>query len=375
MDNPGHSSFAEPPDEDSIYSKTVVLAKDGDLLIKVKDENYGIDTFLVDSSTVSRSFVRWKELMPAHRDVSGHYVIELSGDFNHYETVLAITHDRYDKVNQPHDIRALFYLVQFTEEHQVTYLLQPWAHIWLEAHSECLDRYEWSVHQTLETMLVRLWTAWMFGHREIFLWLTELLVKETFVDKKSQLVYGGAYVNNGPEKFNILEIPGLLNYVKREQKEKMQELRSAFNEFLESDYGQVCTLTNRPEPEQRMCEATIVGSLFIGHRKVSDLIKSVEAENSIGGLFRAMWAIPIQNLPAMPDDSTSMDRLPKNDTPPPRHSHDCCNPRYSLRERLDEVVSSIVTVLDKDLERRLHRQSRLFGGVNAGIMDWEDGSG
>ncbi|KAK8006018.1 hypothetical protein PG991_012315 [Apiospora marii] len=350
--------------DEEVNFGTDVVKEDGDLLIVVrdiKDNNNSIEsrhTFLVDSRVVSQSSPIWEALVPPKRDDSGRNVIEVTGDVWHHEKLFLLMHEKLCCSFDGYGEDASFNLLKFTDAWGVTYLILPWFTHWIDGLKYLNPDYTWLQEMDLETLLIRLWTVWTLGHREAFQSLTRFFVRRVNSDHKSELTFNDACLSEAFDKFGVPEIPGLI-----ERENKLQELHSVFNEFMDSTYGRFCKLKSRSVDEQQKCDATIMGSIFLGRQRI---LTRIGSEKSLDETFRGMFRIPIYNLNIMQENkSNTLSRYQVHSPPSPSYQpHDECNPTRSLRNRLDMIMSSIATVLDKDYERALIKPVNIYGVPN-----------
>ncbi|KAK7920058.1 hypothetical protein PG985_008080 [Apiospora marii] len=350
--------------DEEVNFGTDVVKEDGDLLIVVrdiKDNNNSIEsrhTFLVDSRVVSQSSPIWEALVPPKRDDSGRNVIEVTGDVWHHEKLFLLMHEKLCCSFDGYGEDPFFNLLKFTDAWGVTYLILPWFTHWIDGLKYLNPDYTWLQEMDLETLLIRLWTVWTLGHREAFQSLTRFFVRRVNSDHKSELTFNDACLSEAFDKFGVPEIPGLI-----EREKKLQELHSVFNEFMDSTYGRFCKLKSRSVDEQQKCDATIMGSIFLGRQRI---LTRIGSEKSLDDTFRGMFRIPIYNLNIMPENkSNTLSRYQVHSPPSPSYQpHDECNPTRSLRNRLDIIMSSIATVLDKDHERALIKPVNIYGAPN-----------
>ncbi|KAK8078256.1 nuclear pore protein-like protein [Apiospora saccharicola] len=367
-------------EEPGVKCTEVVLVKDSDLVIKICGETWKY--FRADSRIVSRSSEKWRQLVDDSRTYKRS--ISLLGDPKYHGLALSIMHGKFEDVPTYLTKDELFDLISVTEHQGVTYQLRPWASVWLKHHQELPD----SIPQTdIDAFLVQLKRSiiisWVFGEKERFRKLTKFFIEEITLNEGTNVFLGNVDV------WDMRDISGYLDYLKKEHQEKVRNFRDVFETAIEqkcicysrrSDEhglddvnvdnnrdrghcececgehsldGQFCRLCIRPASEQAMCNSIIIGSMLRGYQKQKPKpVVHRESTQSISAVFRQLLAIDIYNFPKIsgPGIPTQFGG-----------THDICNPHSQIRQQLLEIMASIAKNLPKNFQRHLDRRAKLTG--------------
>ncbi|KAK8040062.1 hypothetical protein PG993_008473 [Apiospora rasikravindrae] len=353
----------------------VVLDDDGDLLIKVIDSaSWPLQNkeFLVDSHTMARASEKWKELVKAmqkHSSSSKHPITNLRGNSTAYDLIFFVMHCRFADIPTKLDQPTFYELLKITEEYQVTYLLQPWVVKWVKDHQEppCVVPPQYDRVYFIPDLHERLWIAWVLGAKLMFRDIIMFIIRKMSIDECSTVLIDGADLSKN------CEIPGLLDYLKKQYHDKTQALRGVFENAMENkDYrfyganesherkvvyhcecgqhdldGQFCRLCTIPSHHRDRCNIMILGSITYGYRQKMATIGN-QTKQTISELYESLVDIEILNNP---DERKTIFSK----------THDFCNPASYIARQLDKVISSIAEVLGADLEQHLDRQAKFTG--------------
>ncbi|KAK8135032.1 hypothetical protein PG984_007044 [Apiospora sp. TS-2023a] len=173
------------------FSK-VVVDENGDLLIMIadkSDQNLN-KQFLVNSHIVRRSSEKWADLIKDRHDGSGEPHLPwmiLKGEVASYGMLFSIMHCNFADVPAGLNQSELCRVLEVTEEYQITYLLRPWAAMWIKDLQNDVSGCYNLVRDARE-ILERLYIAWALGEKVVFRNLIEHLASNIIVDNESILL-------------------------------------------------------------------------------------------------------------------------------------------------------------------------------------------
>ncbi|KAK8078257.1 hypothetical protein PG996_004427 [Apiospora saccharicola] len=196
------------------------------------------------------------------------------------------------------------------------------------------------------------------------------------IHQKSNIFIGETPFSQKPE------IPGLLNYLKREYYDRAQALYSVYDTTIEHhmnsqnvdrddrseddnfkrcgcgshrlDKGEFCRLCHLEGTEDRdKCNSIVIGSIIRGyHRQKSVLAQCDPAEKTLEQIYRHLQDIKIYSFPSLThnDESTNFSK-----------DHYICSPVKPIRYKLRRTMENIAKVLDPDMGIHLDHQANLTG--------------
>ncbi|KAK8091117.1 multidrug resistance protein [Apiospora phragmitis] len=265
----------------------VTLVEDGDLIIKISDTNTpcvtinpcetihpcGNKQFLVDSNAVSRSSEKWKDLVAASGHDTGQKVVALEGNAASHEILFSIMH---------------------LSSHAFATSLG----CYMDPTSPSMARsgpYEYN-NYFLYRLRERIWIAWVLGKKDLFKELISIVIKDAYLDEDSKLSICQDTFTMTPN------IPGLLEYMEKERKERPRQLLDVFQEMRKRKDRTESFCRNARvcfDNEMSMCECIVADSLSRGfHDEVVGQAKQHgEDTESINDTYERLKNIKILNLP------------------------------------------------------------------------------
>lgn len=193
---------------------SIAIDEEGDLRLFVGQAT----TYMVCSKALARSSRVWKRLLyggfiESKPDGDGPWTVALPDDNPaSMKIILDIIHGRFDQVPARGGISLedLYSLTILTDKYNLTHLLLPWAHDWMEAKLFLFQEDEEGAGLCMENLLRGLWISWEIGDRYIFEYILMRVAYRTSLTQDGHLGYWNSPSGTFQPLFkDVLEPPGM----------------------------------------------------------------------------------------------------------------------------------------------------------------------